>query len=122
MKGYGLADLRTGAPITRWTRFEIASVSKTFTATALLMLQQRGLVSIDDDIRKFIPELPQYAGGPVRLRDMLRHVSGLPSYFDLKNVPMSRKDLLGQRGLSGGVGAAVAAVSAAIFARPQIRV
>jgi CubicO group peptidase (beta-lactamase class C family) len=91
MKGYGLADLRTGAPITRWTRFEIASVSKTFTATALLMLQQRGVISIDDDIRKFIPELPQYTGGPVRLRHMLQHVSGLPSYFDLKNVPMSRK-------------------------------
>jgi CubicO group peptidase (beta-lactamase class C family) len=91
MKGYGLADLRTRAPVTRWTRFEIASVSKTFTATALLMLQQRGLVSIDDDIRKFIPELPQYAREPVRISDMLHHISGLPSYFDLKNVPMSNK-------------------------------
>src|ERR1700746_3534653 len=78
-------------PVTRWTRFEIASVSKTFTATALLMLQQRGLVSVDDDIRKFIPELPQYASTPVRISDMLRHVSGLPSYFDLKNVPMGNK-------------------------------
>jgi CubicO group peptidase (beta-lactamase class C family) len=43
MKGYGLADLRSSTPISPWTRFEIASVSKTFTATALLMLQQRGL-------------------------------------------------------------------------------
>jgi CubicO group peptidase (beta-lactamase class C family) len=91
MKGYGIADLRTGAPVTRWTRFEIASVSKTFTATALLMLQERGLVSVDDDIRKFIPELPQYAAQPVRISDMLHHISGLPSYFDLKNVPMSNK-------------------------------
>ena len=91
MKGYGIADLRTGAPVTRWTRFEIASVSKTFTATALLMLWERGLVSVDDDIRKFIPELPQYAAQPVRISDMLHHISGLPSYFDLKNVPMSNK-------------------------------
>jgi CubicO group peptidase (beta-lactamase class C family) len=91
MKGYGVADLRSRTPITPWTRFEIASVSKTFTATALLMLQQRGLVSVDDDIRRFIPELPQYASTPVRISDMLRHVSGLPSYFDLKNVPMGNK-------------------------------
>ena len=91
MKGYGLADLRSSTPITPWTRFEIASVSKTFTATALLMLQQRGLVSVDDDIRKFIPELPQYASAPIRIADMLHHVSGLPSYFDLKNVPMANK-------------------------------
>jgi CubicO group peptidase (beta-lactamase class C family) len=91
MKGYGLADLRSSTPITPWTRFEIASVSKTFTATALLMLQQRGLVSVDDDIRKFIPELPQYTSAPIRIADMLHHVSGLPSYFDLKNVPMANK-------------------------------
>jgi CubicO group peptidase (beta-lactamase class C family) len=91
MKGYGLADLRTRAPISRWTRFEIASVSKTFTATAILMLVQRGLLSVDDDVRKYIPELPQYAKDPVRISDMLHHVSGLPSYFDLKNVPMSNK-------------------------------
>jgi CubicO group peptidase (beta-lactamase class C family) len=91
MKGYGLADLRSATPITPWTRFEIASVSKTFTATALLMLQQRGLVSVDDDIRKFIPELPQYASAPIRIADMLHHVSGLPSYFDLKNVPMANR-------------------------------
>jgi CubicO group peptidase (beta-lactamase class C family) len=91
MKGYGLADLRSSIPITPWTRFEIASVSKTFTATALLMLQQRGLVSVDDDIRRFLPELPQYASAPIRIADMLRHVSGLPSYFDLKNVPMANK-------------------------------
>jgi CubicO group peptidase (beta-lactamase class C family) len=91
MKGYGLADLRTRAPVTRWTRFEIASLSKTFTATALLMLAQRGLVSVDDDIRKFIPELPQYAREPIRISDMLHHISGLPSYFDLKDVPMGNK-------------------------------
>jgi CubicO group peptidase (beta-lactamase class C family) len=90
-KAYGVADLRTGAPITPFTRFEIASVSKTFTATAVLMLQERGLLSIDDDVRKYLPELPQYAKRPVRLIDMLQHVSGLPIYFSLRDVPMRNK-------------------------------
>jgi len=90
-KGYGIADLRTGAPITPFTRFEIASVSKTFTATAVLMLHERGLLSIDDDVRRYLPELPQYAKQAVRLVDMLQHVSGLPSYFSLRDVPMRNK-------------------------------
>jgi len=90
-KGYGIADLRTRAPITPLTRFELASVSKTFTATAVLMLQERGALSIDDDVRKFLPELPRYEATPLRLADMLHHISGLPVYFDLKNVPMRNR-------------------------------
>jgi CubicO group peptidase (beta-lactamase class C family) len=87
-KGYGIADMRTRAPITPLTRFELASVTKTFTATAVLMLQERGALSIDDDVRKFLPELPRYESTPLRLVDMLHHISGLPAYWDLKNVPM----------------------------------
>ncbi len=90
-KGYGIADLRTRAPITPLTRFELASVTKTFTATAVLMLQERGALSIEDDVRKFLPELPRYEATPLRLADMLHHISGLPSYFDLKNVPMRNR-------------------------------
>jgi CubicO group peptidase (beta-lactamase class C family) len=91
VKGYGLASLRNRAPITPWTRFELASVSKTFTSTAVLKLQERGLLSIDDDVRKYLPELPRYEGRPLRISDMLHHISGLPVYFDLKNVPMRNK-------------------------------
>ena len=58
MEGYGLADLAAKDAITACTRFELASASKPITATAVLILQQRGLLSIDDDVRKFIPELP----------------------------------------------------------------
>jgi CubicO group peptidase (beta-lactamase class C family) len=87
MEGYGLADLKRRTPITPCTRFELASVSKIFTATAVLLLQDRGRLSIDDDVRKFIPELPRYRKEPLRIGDMLRHVSGLPHYFDLDDVP-----------------------------------
>ncbi|MEI6234548.1 MAG: serine hydrolase domain-containing protein [Planctomycetota bacterium] len=89
MKGYGLASLKLKSPITPKTVFELASVSKTMTATAVLKLHERGEWSIQDDIRKYIPELPAYAPAhPIRLKDMLNHISGLPSYFDLlENAP-----------------------------------
>jgi CubicO group peptidase (beta-lactamase class C family) len=91
MEGHGLANIASKEPITSCTRFELASVSKTFTATAILILQERGLLSIDDDVRKYIPELPQYPNGPLRLRDLLQHVSGLTDYLELPAVPKSNK-------------------------------
>ena len=91
MKSYGLADLGSGAAITRWTRFELASVSKIMTATAVLMLHERGQLSINDDVRKFIPELPHYQPEPLRISDMLHDVSGLHDYFDLKDVPQQNQ-------------------------------
>jgi CubicO group peptidase (beta-lactamase class C family) len=91
MEGYGLADIARKEAITTCTRFELASVSKSITATAALILQERGLLSIDDDVRKFIPELPRYANGPLRIRDMLQHVSGLTDYLQLESVPKSNK-------------------------------
>jgi CubicO group peptidase (beta-lactamase class C family) len=87
MEGYGLADVASKQPITACTRFELASVTKSFTATAVLILQERGLLSLDDDVRKFIPELPRYPNGPLRIRDMLNHVSGLTNYLALDSVP-----------------------------------
>ena len=89
MEGYGLADIAAKETITSCTRFELASVSKSFTATAVLILQDRGLLSIDDDVRKFIPELPRHANGPLRIRDMLRHISGLTDYLALDSIPKS---------------------------------
>ncbi len=91
MEGYGLADLAAKEAITACTRFELASASKPITATAVLILQERGLLSIDDDVRKFIPELPRYPNGPLRIRDMLQHVSGLTNYLALDAVPRSNK-------------------------------
>ena len=92
-KGYGRANLENRAPITAETLFELASVSKTFTATAILILQEKGRLSIDDDVRKFIFELPEYAKGrPIHVRHLLHHVSGLPDYMDFEDVPARHRD------------------------------
>jgi CubicO group peptidase (beta-lactamase class C family) len=91
MEGYGLANIASKEIITPCTRFDLASVSKTFTSTAVLILQERGLLSIDDDVRKYIPELPQYPNGPLRVRDLLYHISGLTDYLELDSIPKSNK-------------------------------
>ena len=86
-KGYGLADLKSEAPITTRTMFELASISKQFTATAILILHERGALSVDDDVRKYLPELPVYRSGPIRIRDLLTHTSGLPDYMKFDDPP-----------------------------------
>src|SRR5579863_4399403 len=91
-KGYGLANLKTSKPITPQTLFELASVSKTFTSTAVLILHDRGRLSIDDDVRKHLPELPVYEKAhPIHIRDLLQHTSGLPDYMNFENVPARHK-------------------------------
>jgi CubicO group peptidase (beta-lactamase class C family) len=87
--GYGMANLELNVPITPETVFDIGSVSKQFTAMSIILLAQDGKLSLDDDIHKFIPELPAY-GVPITVRTMLHHLSGLRSYtdlFDLASVP-----------------------------------
>jgi CubicO group peptidase (beta-lactamase class C family) len=87
-KGYGLANLEDRTPVTSTTLFELASASKPITATAVLMLHDRGLLSLDDDIRKHLPELPDYqTGRPIRVRDLLYHISGLPDYMAIADLP-----------------------------------
>jgi len=91
-KGYGLANLKSHKPITPQTVFELASVSKTFTATAVLILHDQGKLSIEDDVRKHIPELPEYhKTHPIRVRDLLQHTSGLPDYMGFEDVPARHK-------------------------------
>jgi CubicO group peptidase (beta-lactamase class C family) len=87
MEGYGLANIASKEAITSCTRFELASVSKTFTSTAILILQERGLLSIDDDVRKYIPELPQYPNGPLRLRDLLSTSPASPTIWSCRPFP-----------------------------------
>ena len=74
--GYGMADLERNVPITPDTVFESGSLAKQFTATALMLAAQKGKLSLDDPLRKFLPELPDY-GTPVTIRHVLSHVSGL---------------------------------------------
>lgn len=83
--GYGFANLEHRVPNSPQTVFDIGSTSKQFTAFAILLLQKQGKLAIDDDVRKYIPELPDY-GKTITLRHLLTHTSGLRDYtalFDL---------------------------------------
>jgi CubicO group peptidase (beta-lactamase class C family) len=82
LKGYGIADLEHDIPITSSTVFHIASVSKQFTAFAILMLESEGKLSINDDIRKFIPEVPDF-GKVITLDHLIHHTSGLRDQWEL---------------------------------------
>ena len=75
-KGYGLANLEYDMPITTTTVFDIASVSKQFTGFAISTLIQEGKISPDDDIRKYLPEVPQF-GKTITIRHLIHHTSGL---------------------------------------------
>jgi CubicO group peptidase (beta-lactamase class C family) len=83
-RGYGLADLDRRVAIAPDTVFDIASTSKQFTAASILLLAERGRLRLDDDVRKYLPELPRPEGGAViTLRHLLYHTSGLPDYIEL---------------------------------------
>ncbi len=75
-KGYGLANLEYGVPVKPETVFHVASVSKQFTAMAVVLLEAEGKLSIDDDIHKVLPELPDY-GAKITIRNLLQHTSGI---------------------------------------------
>jgi CubicO group peptidase (beta-lactamase class C family) len=75
-KAFGLADMEFNVPNTPQTIFESGSVAKQFTAAAIVLLQQDGKLSIDDPVRKYIPELPDY-GSPLKIRHLLNHTSGI---------------------------------------------
>jgi CubicO group peptidase (beta-lactamase class C family) len=85
LRAYGLSNLETGTPNTGSTVFEAGSVSKQFTAAAVLMLAREGRLSLDDDVRRYLPELPDY-GTPVTLRQMLNHTSGLREWSALAEI------------------------------------
>jgi CubicO group peptidase (beta-lactamase class C family) len=80
--GYGMANLEVDAPITPSTIFHVASVSKQFTAMAIMLLARDGKLSLDDDIRRHLPELPDY-GHKITIRHLLQHTSGLRDQWDL---------------------------------------
>src|SRR5207245_7385336 len=85
-KGYGLASVELDAPITPETVFDIGSTSKQFTAASILLLEQQGKLSLNDEVRKYIPELPDYAkngGHKITILNLLNHTSGLRDYLAL---------------------------------------
>jgi len=96
--GYGCANLEHNIPITPQTRFDVASVAKQFTGLAVAMLIEQGKLSLDDDVRKHLPDVPDF-GKPITLGHLVHHTSGLrdwPEAFRLSNVDltMAESDLL----------------------------
>ena len=84
-KAYGMADLEHDVPNTPDTIFEAGSVSKQFTAAAVLLLARDGKLSLDDPARKYVPELPDY-GAPLTIRHMLQHTSGLRDWGEVASI------------------------------------
>ena len=81
-KGYGLAVLETGEAATPRTNYRLASVTKQFTAAAVLLLAQDGKLSLDDPIKRWLPSLPKSADA-ITIRQILSHMSGLTDYEDV---------------------------------------
>jgi len=81
-RSFGLADVENEVPITVDTRFDIGSMSKQFLAMAILLLESNGKLALDDDVHKYVPELPPYSS-KVTLRDLLHHTSGIKDYDQL---------------------------------------
>jgi CubicO group peptidase (beta-lactamase class C family) len=84
-KGYGLANLEEDVPIEPNSVFDIGSTSKQFTAASILLLEKQGKLSVNDDIRKYIPELPDY-GQKITVLNLLNHTSGLRDYLTLMDL------------------------------------
>lgn len=82
---FGLADLDTHAPLSPATAFNVASMSKQFTAAALFFLVEDGKVHLSDSVRRFVPELPGYADA-VTIADLLHHTSGVRDFGPLLEI------------------------------------
>lgn len=79
-KAYGVRDLERRTPATINTHYEIGSITKQFTAAAILQLQEAGKLDINDKLSKYLPDAPH--ASEVTLRQLLTHTSGLPEYLD----------------------------------------
>lgn len=113
--GYGMANLELGVPITSASVLPAASISKQFTAMCILLLAQRGELSLDDEVKKLIPDWA-YREQPITIRHLLTHTSGLRDAFTLLGLAAPREDdvnvnvaiakaLARQRGLNFAPGA-----------------
>lgn len=85
-KGYGMGSLELGVPLSPESVFYMGSVSKQFTAASIVLAAEQGFLSLDDDIHKYVPELPDY-GHRITLREMLHHTSGLKDVLTL--IPLA---------------------------------
>jgi CubicO group peptidase (beta-lactamase class C family) len=97
-KGYGMADYELSVPNTPQTRFHLASLSKSFTAAAIMILEDQGKLSVQDPLKKFIPDYPN--GDRITIHHLLTHHSGIPNvnnfpeYATKSLSPMSLDEII----------------------------
>jgi CubicO group peptidase (beta-lactamase class C family) len=84
-KGYGYANLDYDIPHAPHMVYYVGSVSKQFTAAAIALLADEGRISLDDDVRRYVPELPDY-GSPITIRHLVHHTSGLRDIYTLMDL------------------------------------
>ena len=90
-RGYGMANLGEDIALSPSSTFYIASTSKQFTAASILLLAADGKLSLDDNVRKYIPELPDY-GTPITIRNLVNHTSGIRDYLGLLALGAGRAE------------------------------
>lgn len=90
-KCFGLADLKNGTKIKPNTAFRLASLTKQFTARAITILEEKGKLDFDDQLRKFFPDFPAY-GKNISVRNLLTHTSGIPDH----ETPLYKKIRIGE--------------------------
>jgi CubicO group peptidase (beta-lactamase class C family) len=91
-KAWGMADLENEVPLTTESLIEAGSVSKQFTAAAILLLEQQGKLKLDDPVTKYLPALPSY-GPSILLRHLIHHTSGLREWSDIAEFGGSPESL-----------------------------
>lgn len=90
-RGYGMANLEYGIPLTSQSVFRIGSTSKQFTAMCIVLLEEEGKISLDDNLREYFPEMPDYAES-ITIRQLLHHTSGVRDYLTLMSLKGARDD------------------------------
>jgi D-alanyl-D-alanine carboxypeptidase len=96
-KGYGMANLELKTPLQADMVFELGSLTKQFTSTAILMLVEQGRLSLDEDLHKYLPDYPD-KGAKISIENLLTHTSGIKSYTNDPKFPaMWRQDLTVQQ-------------------------
>src|SRR4051794_34671448 len=97
-KGYGSADVDANVPANENTAFEIASVTKQFTAAGIMLLVEDGKLKLDDTLGKYVPEVPTKWSG-ITVRQLLNQVSGIPNYTEggklVKDKVYTKDEIIG---------------------------
>jgi CubicO group peptidase (beta-lactamase class C family) len=90
-RGYGMANLEHNIPISSKSIFRIGSTSKQFVAMCMALLEEEGKLSLDDNLRKFLPQMPKYSEG-ITIRHLIHHTSGIRDYLTLAEIAGLRDD------------------------------